>query len=260
MVSKNFWIKCMDRKPLIHSTSIISPRATVGKNVEVGPFTFIHDNVCIGDGTKIGGWCEIGVPTPLGDKSPLVIGSSSTIRSHSVLYESSSFGDGLITGHHVCIRELTTAGRGLQLGSNGDIQGHCTIGDFLRTHRGVHIGQKSQIGSYVWMFPEVLLTNDPTPPSEEIVGPQVEDFVVLCAKSTLLPGVKVGTGAVVGAHALVSIDIAPGLLATGSPAKAVYKASILRLKSDPSTRAYPWRKRFHRGYPEDVVATWAGDL
>ena len=230
------------------------------ENVEVGPFTFIHDNVCIGDDTKIGGWCEIGIPTPLGDSSPLVVGSSSIIRSHSVLYESSTFGEGLVTGHHVCIRELTSAGRGLQLGSNGDIQGHCTIGDFLRTHRGVHIGQESKIGKYVWMFPEVLLTNDPTPPSEDIVGPQVEDFVVLCAKSTLLPGVTVGAGAVVGAHALVSNHISPGPLATGSPAKAVYEASILRLRSGPSTRAYSWQERFHRGYPDDVVSAWVEDF
>lgn len=246
----------MDEVPLIHPTAIISSNAIVGKNTEIGPFTIIHGNVHLGHNSRIGGWSEIGVPTNLGDGSPLIIGHSSTIRSHSVLYESSTLGDGLVTGHHVCIRELTKAGRGLQLGSNGDIQGNCIIGDFLKTHRGVHVGQKSKIGNYVWMFPEVLLTNDPTPPSDEIVGPTVEDYVVLCAKSTLLPGVKVGAGAVIGAHGLVTSDVPAGFLATGNPAKAVYEASILRLRSNPATRAYPWRTRFHRGYPKEVVETW----
>ena len=229
------------------------------EHVEIGPFTVVHSNVYIGEKSKIGGWCEIGVPTALGDGTPLTIEYGATIRSHSVLYESSSFGPGLVTGHHVCIRELTKAGRGLQLGSNGDIQGHCVIGDFLRTHRGVHIGQESRVGNFVWMFPEVLLTNDPTPPSEELIGPQVNDFVVLCAKSTLLPGVVIGAEAVVGAHSLVNTDIPPGMLATGAPAKAQYKASILRLRNDPATHAYPWRTRFHRGYPSDVLDVWQAE-
>lgn len=250
----------LNGKVLIHPSAIVSPKARLGHNVEIGPFTCVHDNVEIGENSRIAGWCEIGVPTPLGDGKPLSIGANATIRSHSVIYESSSIGAGLVTGHHVCIREMTKAGVGLQLGSNGDIQGHCSIGNYLRTHRGVHIGQKSQIADYVWMFPDVLLTNDPTPPSEELIGPIVESFAVLCAKCTLLPGVRIGEGAVVGAHALVGINVGPGMLATGSPAKVEYKASILRLKNDLSTRAYPWKKRFHRGYPEKLVAGWLSEF
>ena len=237
----------------IYPTACICEGARLGADVQVGPYTLIHPNVEIGDGCVIGGWCEIGVPTPRGDGQPLCIGTGAVVRSHSVIYESSAIGPGLTTGHHVCIRELTTAGAGLQLGSYGDIQGHCIIGDYLRTHNGVHIGQFSKIGNYVWMFPDVLLTNDPTPPSEHLLGPIVEDFVVLCAKSTLLPGVRVGEGAVIGAHALVGMDIPPGMLANGSPAKIVCKASALRMKSDPGVRAYPWQNRFHRGYPDNVI-------
>lgn len=243
----------------IHPTSCISEGARLGANVQVGPYTLIHSNVEIGDGSMIGGWCEIGIPTPLGDSQPLRIGASAVVRSHAVIYESSTIGPGLATGHHICIRELTTAGAGLQLGSYGDIQGQCVIGDYLRMHNGVHIGQFSKIGNYVWMFPDVLLTNDPTPPSENLLGPTVEDFVVLCAKSTLLPGVRIGEGAVIGAHSLVGVDVPPGMLANGSPAKIVCKASALRMKNDPRLRAYPWQKRFHRGYPEYLFESWQND-
>jgi acyl-[acyl carrier protein]--UDP-N-acetylglucosamine O-acyltransferase len=247
------------KKNNIHPSAIVADEAEIHESVEVGPFTIVHRNVVIEKGTKIGGWCEIGVPTRLGDGSPLFIGCDGLVRSHSVLYESSTLGPGLITGHHVCIRELTKAGRGLQLGSNGDIQGHCIIGDYLRTHRGVHIGQGSWIGNFVWMFPDVLLTNDPTPPSDELVGPKVHDYAVLCAKATLLPGVVIGKDVVVGAHTLVNINVPPGMLVTGSPAKVRCKASVLRLQKDPSTRAYPWRTRFHRGYPDEVIAAWKSE-
>ena len=37
----------------IHTTAIISNKSKIGENVEIGPFTIIHDNVEIGDNTSI---------------------------------------------------------------------------------------------------------------------------------------------------------------------------------------------------------------
>lgn len=45
--------------------------------------------------------------------------------------------------------------------------------------------------------------------------------VMLGANSTVLPGVSIGDGAVVGAGSLVNRDIPPGALAAGVPAKVV---------------------------------------
>ena len=90
--------------------SIVSPEARIGDRVEVGAFCQIHPRVVIEDDVEIGDHCVIGQPTPRGDGSPLVIRSGSLIRSHSVLYEGSSFGAGLVTGHHVTLREGTVAG------------------------------------------------------------------------------------------------------------------------------------------------------
>lgn len=233
----------------IHQTAVISEDAILGENVRVGAFTIIHAGVELGENTEIGSHCEIGVPSKLADNDKLLIGANSLIRSHSVFYIGSRFGDGLVTGHHVTVRENTVAGVSLQLGTRGDIQGHCTIGDYLRTHSHVHIGQKSLIGNYVWMFPDVLLTNDPCPPSEILVGPTIQDFAVISSKATLLPGVVIGNSAVVGAQSLVGIDVPDGMLANGSPAKVVGPASILRMKDDPSMKVYPWKERFTRGYP-----------
>jgi acyl-[acyl carrier protein]--UDP-N-acetylglucosamine O-acyltransferase len=136
---------------MIHPTALISPKAQLGLNVSVGPFTVIHDDVVLGEGTVIEGHCEIGHPTALAQGLPLVIGKHSLIRSHSIFYQGSTFGDGLVTGHRVTVREKTTAGQGFQLGTLSDIQGHCEIGDFVRTHSNVHIGQKSKIHDFVWL-------------------------------------------------------------------------------------------------------------
>ena len=240
----------------IHPTAIVSPLASIGPECSVGPFTIIHANVQLGCRVTVGSHCELGIQTALGDGSPLCIGDDANIRSHSVFYESSILGAGLVTGHHVAVREMTRAGVGLQIGSASDIQGHCEIGDHVRTHRSVHIGQCSVIGNFVWMFPDVLLTNDPNPPSDVLSGPRVGDFSVLAAKSTLLPGVTLGTRVFIAAHSLVGVDVPDGAMAAGNPAKVLGPARMVRMKNDIRIRAYPWHLRFTRGYPAEVVQSW----
>ena len=241
---------------MLHPTAIISPNAKLGRDVKVGPYSVIHDNVVVGDGTTIESHCLIGYPTPMAEGVPLVIGASAFIRSHSVFYEGSSFGESLVTGHRVTVREKTQAGRNFQIGTLGDIQGHCQIGDYVRFHSNVHIGQHSEIGDYVWIFPYVVLTNDPTPPSNTAIGVIVEDFAAIATMSIVLPGVRIRKGALVGAHSSVARDVEEDTVVAGSPAKFICETSKLKLKDGSGASAYPWRKHFHRGYPEEVVAAW----
>ncbi len=217
----------------------------------------VRDNVQIGDGTTIGSHCDIGHPTPSPGKDNLLkIGSDSLIRSHSVFYEASTFGDRLTTGHRVTVRENTFAGENLQIGTLSDIQGHCTIGDFVRFHSNVHIGQQSRIGDFVWIFPYVVLTNDPHPPSDVMAGVSVGDYAAIATMSVVLPGVTIGEDALVGAHSSVTKDVDPNTVVVGAPAKFVCDTSAIKLKDGTNRSAYPWRHHFHRGYPEDVVREW----
>ena len=241
---------------MIHTTAIIDNSAKIGKNVNIGPYSIIHKNVVIGDNTEIGAYCEIGLPTNLANERPLIIGKGAVIRSHSVLYEGSTFGEHLVTGHRVTIRELTTAGDGFQIGTLGDIQGHCHIGDYVKCHSNVHIGQHSTIGNYVWIFPYVVLTNDPHPPSEVMAGVTIEDFAVIATMSIILPGVTVKKGALVGAHSSVNKDVNPDAVVAGSPAKFICGTEKIKLKDGSGEHAYPWRRHFHRGYPAKAVAEW----
>lgn len=242
----------------IHPSAIVDAAAVLGEDVEVGAFSIIHANVRIGANSVIGSHCELGVPTPLSDGSPLDIGEGSIIRSHSIFYESSRFGERLLTGHRVTVREGVQAGINLQIGTLSDLQGDCQIGNYTRFHSNVHIGKKSVIGNFVWIFPYVVLTNDPTPPSETLTGVCVADYAIIATMSVILPGVTVNTHALVGAHACVGRDVPAHSVVAGVPAKVVAKTEDLFLKDGSGNKAYPWTQHFHRGYPEAAVKAWMG--
>lgn len=240
----------------IHETAIVDKSACIGDDVEIGPFSIVHANVEIGCGTKVGSYCELGIATPLSDGSPLIIGVNSVIRSHSAFYEASTFGSRLITGHRVTIRENTFAGENLQIGTLSDLQGDIKIGDYVRFHSNVHIGKKSVIGSYVWIFPYVVLTNDPTPPSETLLGVTLGDYSIVATMAVVLPGVSIGQHALVAASSCVAKDVPSGMIAAGVPSRIIGETSKIKLKNFPDIDAYPWPRHFRRGYPEHVIASW----
>jgi len=242
---------------LIHPSSYVSPEAKLGSDVEIGPFSIIHANVILGEGAKVGGYCELGISTQLGDGSPLTIGDNALIRSHSVFYESSSFGSGLVTGHHVTVREKTIAGDGFQIGTMSEIQGDCSVGDYVRFQSNVFVGKNTTIGNFVWILPYVVLTNDPTPPSNVLIGCTIEDYACVAAASVILPGVTVGYHALVAAKACVTKNVPMGKVVAGIPARIVGGTKDIKLRDGTNRSAYPWTNHFTRGYPASVIESWA---
>ncbi len=237
----------------------ISKNAKIGKNVKIGDNTIIYDNVEIGDNTIIANNCVIG--EPLNDyykkdnynNPKTIIGKNSLIRSHSIIYADSIFGDYFQTGHRVTIREKTIVGHHCSIGTLSDIQGFVEIGNFCRLHSNVHIGQKSNIGNFVFIYPFVVFTNDPHPPSNICIGPTIGDYSQIAVHSILLPGVKIGRHVLIGANSTVNRDAEDFSLVVGNPAKKVGDVRDIKSKEHEGKMHYPWPYSFERGMPWEGI-------
>lgn len=235
----------------ISPLSIIEPDVIIGDNCTVEEFSILRSGVVLGDNVKISSHCDIGIPTELAHKDKLVIGSNSIIRSHSALYISSNIGEFLTTGHHVTIRENSEIGSHVQIGTLSDIHGDCSIGNYSRIHSNVHISKMSEIGEFAWLFPFVMLTNDVNPPSAIMAGVIVQDFAIVASKSTLLPGVVIGFGSLVGANSLVTKNVPAEMVAVGIPARIVKRTEEILHITD-GLPAYPWPRHYKKGYPDEL--------
>lgn len=233
----------------------ISPSAKIGKNVKIGDNAIIYDNVYIGDNTIICNDCVIGEPLNGyyadidGYVNPItIIGAKSLIRSHTIIYADTQLGEGLQTGHRVTIREKTVMGVHCSVGTLCDIQGNSVFGDYVRMHSNVHIGQASKVGSFCWIYPYTVFTNDPTPPSEICIGPTVGDYSIIATHCLLLPGVVIGQHCMIGAFSIVTKDLSDYTVSIGSPAKPVKDIREVkdRVTGEPH---YPWPLRFDRNMP-----------
>lgn len=232
----------------------IGENVTIGDDVYIDYGCIIRDNVVIGDGSTIGPHCILGEYTAdwYGDHSatmkPLTIGAGAVIRSDTVIYADVTIGDCLNTGHHVTIREKTVMGDHCSVGTLTDIQGNCTLGNYVRIHSDVFVGPNATIKDFAWIFPHVVITNDPTPPSECAMGVTLEEYAVVSAGSILLPGITVATDSLVAAGALVTKDVKSGEVVGGNPAKKI--ADIDQLKDRKTgEKSYPWRYTFDRYMP-----------
>lgn len=232
----------------------ISPKAIIGKNVRIGDNTLIYDNVIIGDDCIISNDCVIG--EPLSDyyfdskyENPqTILGKNSLIRSHSILYAGSVYGDGFSCGHRVTIREKTEFGQNCRVGTLSDIQGHSNFGKNCWLHSSVHIGQNSTVGDFVFIYPYVVFTNDPTPPSNVCKGPIIGNYTQIAVSSVILPGIQIGEHCLIGAGSVVGMDFEDYSLVIGNPAKRVkdIRDFISKESNEPH---YPWPNNFERGMP-----------
>ena len=226
-------------------------KPAIGKNCNISKTAIINQNVVIEENVTIGDFCVIGFNPKNASNKKLIIRKNSIINSHSVIYLGSEIGLNNIIGHNVLIREETFLGKNVQIGSYSDLEGYCSIDDYSKLHSCVHVGQNSKIMSYVYIFPYVVLTNDPIPPSDIRQGVVLEPFSIICTRSTILPGIKVGFSSFIGANSLVNKNVDPELIGSGNPFRIRGNISNIKIpKTDKS--AYPWVGRFQKDYPEDI--------
>jgi acetyltransferase-like isoleucine patch superfamily enzyme len=153
----------------------------------------------------------------------LLLGDDAHLRSGTVIYLGSRIGARFQTGHHVVIREECEIGTDVSVWSNSVLDYGCRIGDGVKIHTNCYIAQYTDIGDHAFLAPGVTVANDLYPGDKEsarvMSGPSIGAGAQIGVNVTLLPFVRVGPGAMIGAGSVVTRDVPAGCLAFGSPAR-----------------------------------------
>ena len=157
-----------------------------------------------------------------GGEPDLVIGPDARVRSGSAIYLGSRIGARFQTGHNVVVREDCTIGDDVSVSSNTVIDYGCNIGNRVKIHSNCYIAQYTEIEDDAFLAPGVSTANDlhtGQPASAHLMsGPSIGAGAQIGVNVTLLPFVRVGAGCLIGAGAVVVLDIPDGSVAFGNPA------------------------------------------
>jgi len=105
---------------------------------------------------------------------------------------------------------------GIEIGEGSIIGDHV----FLDGRAPLKIGNHVDIASHVLIYnSEHDINSEGFDPIEQSV--EIDDYVFIGPRSIILPGVKIGKGAVVAAGAVVTSDVKPFEIVGGVPAKVI---------------------------------------
>jgi acetyltransferase-like isoleucine patch superfamily enzyme len=233
----------------IHASAVVETDA-IGVNASIGEFAVVRAGAVIGDGVtvhphvliepgvEIGSETEVLHGTCIGRRPRAVgaivrdpeyretarIGCGCSIGAHAVIYYDVEIGDDTLIGDAASLRETARVGDGCVIGRSVVLDRDVEVGDGTKINFATSLASKARIGKGVFIAQHVITTNDNALGrhgwnDELIAGPTIEDEAMIGANATLLPGVRIGRGATVGAGSVVTRDVEPGVTVVGSPAR-----------------------------------------
>jgi len=127
-------------------------------------------------------------------------------------------GEGVSLNGTVVPIELVTYDSGrIEIGEHTFIN----YGSSIAARVSVKIGSHCHLGHYMFVMDNNqhdVVRHWELPPSGPVV---IEDNVWIGSKVVILPGVRIGRGAVIGAGSIVTKDIPPRCVAAGNPARVL---------------------------------------
>jgi acetyltransferase-like isoleucine patch superfamily enzyme len=199
---------------IIHPHVIVNSGANIGAGVEVFPYTLIGKEpkgagatartpsftraIIIGVNSKIGPGAVVFYDVEIGENT--LLGDGASVREQCVI------GSRCIISRYVTINYNTRIGDGTKIMDLTHITGNCIIGNDVFVSTGVFTANDNRIGAAGYH-------------EEDIQGPTIENAAMIGAGAVLLPGVRIGRGAIVGAGSVVTRDVHPDSTVIGIPAR-----------------------------------------
>jgi len=140
-------------------------------------------------------------------------------------------GEGTSIWHHVHVRENASLGKNCVVGKNSYIDHQVSLGNNVKIQNNCSVYHGVTIHDGVFVGPHVCFTNDKVPravnPDGTLKSAQAWEVskttvgmgASIGAHSVILPGVSIGSWAMIGAGSVVTKNVPDYALVFGSPAK-----------------------------------------
>lgn len=141
------------------------------------------------------------------------------------LCESQNVGDGTRIWAFAHVLPGAVIGAGCNICDGVFIENDVRVGNNVTVKCGVQLWDGVEVGDDVFIGPNATFTNDMRPRSkvypEAFLRTVVEKGASIGANATILPGVRIGSNAMVGAGAVVLRSVPPNAIVVGNPARIV---------------------------------------
>jgi acetyltransferase-like isoleucine patch superfamily enzyme len=212
---------------------VLSPTASVGRDVSFGANVVVHDGVVIGDGVIVQDNVVLGkvprlAPTSGAAGQPidaLVIEEGAAICAGAIVFAGAHIGRRAIVGDQSYVRERTTIGERTVIGRGSAIDNDVAIGARVKVQTNVYVTGFSVVEDDVFLGPCVMTTNDDAmgrhAPDEPLRGATFRRACRVGGAAVLVPGVEIGEEAFVAAGAVVTTNVPARAVVMGVPARVV---------------------------------------
>ncbi len=231
-------VECTAVSQLLAWSELVSAHPFLG--CEIAATALLHPGVELGDGAQVGDYVLIGVPARGSTCGAVLtrIGPAAVLRSHSVIYAGVRIGTQFQCGHGCLIREDCEIGDRVSIGSHTVVEFRVRIASQVRIHSQAFIPEYSVLEEGCWVGPNVVLTNAKYPAGRDtkahLAGVTVACRAKVGANATILPGVRLGEGCLVGAGAVVTRDVPAGTVVAGNPARVIKMIADLKYEERSS--------------------------